>query len=185
MLVISVKAFVFFLFVISQFTISMYIIAYHQLLEYVVVQRRIDQLSEKSLNPYPEPQEEDTGHALLRKEVAERTREVRQLRGEDLQELSLDQLEQLEKSMQEGLVRVSELKTERITSEISALKTKGTQLLEMNQHLRMMVKINAANEALKTGPNRVRQNGHLSMGDGASCSNLGFDTSLKLGLPFP
>lgn len=31
----------------------------------------------------------------------------RQLRGEDLQELSLDQLEQLEKSIEEGLVRVS------------------------------------------------------------------------------
>lgn len=34
----------------------------------------------------------------------------RQLRGEELQELSLDQLKQLEKSIEEGLVRVSEAK---------------------------------------------------------------------------
>ncbi|KAK4762063.1 hypothetical protein SAY87_029947 [Trapa incisa] len=150
-----------------------------------IIQRRIDLLSEKSLNPFPGPQVKDAAGALLCKEVAERTREVRQMRGEDLQELSLDQLKQLEKSIKDGLARVSQAKMERITSEIMALEKKKTQLLEVNNYLRMLVKINAANEALKNRPKRIPENRLLLVGDDGACSNLGFDTSLKLGLPFP
>ncbi|OWM63653.1 hypothetical protein CDL15_Pgr008196 [Punica granatum] len=64
-------------------------------------------------------------------------------------------------------------------NEISALKKKGAQLLEENKHMKMMVKMQ---EAM-----RVPRNNHLS-GDydhSSAYSSSNFDTSLKLGLPFP
>nr|KAJ0219856.1 hypothetical protein LSAT_V11C200075520 [Lactuca sativa] len=49
---------------------------------------------------------EDTNYANLSKEVAERTLQLRQLRGEELQGLSIEELHQLEKSLEAGLSRV-------------------------------------------------------------------------------
>ncbi|XP_031379226.1 MADS-box protein SVP-like isoform X3 [Punica granatum] len=143
-----------------------------------VIERHINLQSEKRLNPSSQQRVDDI-QCALRKDLTDRARELRHLRGEDLHELNLDQLNQLEKSLEAGLLRVSETKAGRIMNEISALKKKGVQLLEENKQLKMMVQMQEAK--------RVPRNNHLS-GDydhSSAYSNNNFDTSLKLGTRFP
>ncbi|XP_031379235.1 MADS-box protein SVP-like isoform X4 [Punica granatum] len=90
-----------------------------------VIERHINLSSEKSLNPSAQQQVDDIPCAL-RKDLSDRARELRHLRGEDLHELNLDQLNQFEKSLKASLLRVSETKAGRIMNEISALKKKGS-----------------------------------------------------------
>ena len=59
------------------------------------------------------------------------------MRGEDLQGLNIDELQQLEKMLESGLVRVLETKGERIMNEISSLKKKGSQLPEENKQFKL------------------------------------------------
>ncbi|KAK8313999.1 hypothetical protein V6Z12_D01G145000 [Gossypium hirsutum] len=59
-----------------------------------------------------------------------------QIRGEDLQGLNIDELQQLEKLLELGLTRVLETKGERIMNEISSLETKRAQLQEENKLLK-------------------------------------------------
>ncbi|XP_031379250.1 MADS-box protein SVP-like isoform X2 [Punica granatum] len=151
-----------------------------------VIERHINLHSEKSLNPSAQQQVDDIPCAL-RKDLSDRARELRHLRGEDLHELNLDQLNQLEKSLEAGLLRVSETKAGRIMNEISALKKKGSTASGREQahenerviYILQMVKMQEAT--------RVPRNNHLS-GDydhSSAYSSSNFDTSLKLGLPFP
>ncbi|XP_039055554.1 MADS-box protein AGL24-like [Hibiscus syriacus] len=72
----------------------------------------------------------------LSKEFADKTLELRQMRGEDLQGLNIDELQRLEKLLESGLARVLETKGERIMNEISSLETKGAKLLEENKQLK-------------------------------------------------
>ncbi|XP_038681507.1 MADS-box protein JOINTLESS-like isoform X2 [Tripterygium wilfordii] len=77
--------------------------------------------------------------ASLRKEIAQRTRELRQIRGEELQELSLEELKQLEKLVEGSLNHVVKTKDEKFVNEIGALKRKGAQLMEENQKLNQQI----------------------------------------------
>ncbi|KAL4383766.1 hypothetical protein GQ457_15G012840 [Hibiscus cannabinus] len=86
--------------------------------------------------PSLELQLESATRNMLSKEVAEKTRELRQLRGEELQGLNLEELKQIEKLLKRGLSRVKETKDERCLKEISSLKRKGAQLKEENQRLK-------------------------------------------------
>ncbi|KAE8731286.1 MADS-box protein AGL24 [Hibiscus syriacus] len=72
----------------------------------------------------------------LSKESADKTLELRQMRGEDLQGLNIDELQRLEKLVESGVARVLETKVERIMNEISSLETKGAKLLEENKQLK-------------------------------------------------
>ncbi|KAF9679041.1 hypothetical protein SADUNF_Sadunf07G0098800 [Salix dunnii] len=62
----------------------------------------------------------------LNKEIAEKTRELRHVMGEDLRGLSLEELQKLEKSIETSLCRVAE--------------EKGGQLAEENQQLKQQVR---------------------------------------------
>ncbi|XP_031264716.1 MADS-box protein SVP-like [Pistacia vera] len=101
---------------------------------------------------------------MLSMEIAEKTHELRQMKGEDLQGLDIEQLKQLENSLQGGLSRVLEIKGDRIVKEIEALRRKGAELMQENLNLK-----------------KRTENNHLR---GNTC-NESSDTSLKLGLPFP
>ncbi|KAK1588117.1 hypothetical protein Q3G72_019982 [Acer saccharum] len=72
--------------------------------------------------PSLELQLESSTYAMLSKEIAEKTLELRQMRGEELQGLNLEELEKLEKSLEGGLRCVEETKGEKIMKEISDLK---------------------------------------------------------------
>ncbi|XP_054777959.1 MADS-box protein JOINTLESS-like [Prosopis cineraria] len=65
--------------------------------------------------------------------AAEKTRELRQLNGEELQGCTLEELQTLEERLERGLSRVSKTKDERILKQINALKRKGIQLVEENR----------------------------------------------------
>ncbi|KAI9124973.1 hypothetical protein K1719_003589 [Acacia pycnantha] len=136
----------------------------------------------------------NSNHTSLSKEVAEKTRQLRQMRGEDLQGLNIQDLQQLERSLESGLRRVIEVKEEKIMTEISDLKRKGVELMEENELLKRQV------ERLADG---FRQGGAaesdvMNNEEGLSSESVTIicnsseppqdydssDTSLKLGLPY-
>lgn len=131
---------------------------------------------------------EDTNYANLSKEVAERTLQLRQLRGEELQGLSIEELHQLEKSLEAGLSRVVAKKGEVIMNEINHLQEKEMKLKEENDKLRQ--------ELLMVSNARKRPIGDFGDDDNSSestniCNSDGPPqdyesscTSLKLGLPY-
>nr|GME18329.1 MADS-box protein JOINTLESS-like [Ipomoea batatas] len=58
------------------------------------------------------------------------------MRGEELQELSIEELQQLERSLEIGLGHVIKKKGEKIMKEINQLQEKGVHLMEENERLR-------------------------------------------------
>ncbi|KOM41781.1 hypothetical protein LR48_Vigan04g197900 [Vigna angularis] len=72
----------------------------------------------------------------LSKEIAERTQELSWMKGDDLQGLSLNELQQLEKKLESGLDRVIEIKEKQMMGQISELQKKGIVLEEENKHLK-------------------------------------------------
>ncbi|KAG6736017.1 hypothetical protein POTOM_061295 [Populus tomentosa] len=103
-----------------------------------VIERR--NLHPKNLDTFSQPsvelQLDSAVHAMLNKEIAEKTRELRRTRGEDLQGLNMEELEKLEKLIEGSLCRVIETKGEKILKEVDALKSKEQQLIEENQRLK-------------------------------------------------
>ncbi|KAK3423469.1 hypothetical protein EUGRSUZ_F00420 [Eucalyptus grandis] len=89
--------------------------------------------------PSLELQLEHSNNMRLSKEVAEKSHRLRQLRGEDLQGLNIEELQQLEKMLEAGLNRVLVTKEERIRTEITDLETKGAELIEENKMLKQTV----------------------------------------------
>lgn len=98
-----------------------------------------------------------TRHDMLNKELAKRTIELQQLRGEELEGLSLDDLMRLEKHVEGGLSRVGKFKDDKFLNEISILKFKESELMEENARLkhqaesyegmRMAVEVDQGNSA--------------------------------------
>ncbi|KAK3024561.1 hypothetical protein RJ639_043501 [Escallonia herrerae] len=93
---------------------------------------------------------ENSNNSRLNKEIAEKSHQLsayydlspinnRQMRGEDLQGLSIEELQQLERSLEAGLGCVIEKKGEKIMAEITHLQQKGMQLAEENQRLKQQV----------------------------------------------
>ncbi|KAG5018887.1 hypothetical protein GLYMA_06G095700v4 [Glycine max] len=85
--------------------------------------------------PSLELQLEASNSAKLSKEIADRTQELSWLKGDDLQGLGLNELQQLEKTLEIGLDRVTDIKENQIMSQISELQKKGILLEEENKHL--------------------------------------------------
>ncbi|PIA56336.1 hypothetical protein AQUCO_00700575v1 [Aquilegia coerulea] len=100
-------------------------------------------LHSKNLHKLDQPslelQLENGNYARLSKEVAERSRQLRNMRGEELQGLNIEELQQLEKSLETGLSRVLETKSDWIMNEISTLQAKGAKLMEENERLKQKV----------------------------------------------
>ncbi|XP_050210234.1 MADS-box protein JOINTLESS-like isoform X3 [Mercurialis annua] len=87
----------------------------------------------------------------LSKEITEKTEELRQMRGEELQGLSLEELQQLENLLERGLKRVVQTKGDAITNEINILKSKGAILMEENERLKQQQMMNASIQFLEQG----------------------------------
>ncbi|KAL6997405.1 hypothetical protein U1Q18_007531 [Sarracenia purpurea var. burkii] len=134
----------------------------------------------------------------LSNEVSDKTNQLRQMRGEDLQGLNLSELQQLETILEAGLSRVLQTKGERIANEIATLQRKGAQLMEENQRLKQKVimisegKWTNANVAVES-ENLIPEEGQSSVESVANVCSCNSDpppeddcsdTSLKLGLPF-
>lgn len=135
---------------------------------------------------------EHSNCARLSKQVTEASLQLRKMRGEDLQGLSLEELQNLEKTLETGLSRVLEKKSERIMEQISDLQQKGLQLMEENLRLRQqVVDLSRVGKQVVTDS----ENGFCEEGQSSeSITNTSHsspqdydessDTSLKLGLPW-
>ncbi|KAJ4964459.1 hypothetical protein NE237_024398 [Protea cynaroides] len=141
--------------------------------------------------PSLELQLENSKYARLSKEISEKSNQLRRMRGEDLQELSIEELQQLEKSLEIGLNRVLERKGERIMEEISKLQRKGSQLEKENEQLRQLANMPRFQRHAFESENIVYEEGQSSESVTNICNSVGApqdydssDTSLKLGLPF-
>ncbi|KAL0342992.1 UNVERIFIED_CONTAM: MADS-box protein SVP [Sesamum angustifolium] len=129
---------------------------------------------------------EDNDHSRLSKEVAERSHQLRRMRGEELQGLSIEELQHLERSLEAGLSRV-------IDKKVSLLHYKdGEKIMkEINQLQEKVLDISNSGRKVGTGDveNIVYEEGQSSESvTNANCSSTGppqdddsSDTSLKLG----
>nr|XP_007159144.1 hypothetical protein PHAVU_002G212500g [Phaseolus vulgaris]ESW31138.1 hypothetical protein PHAVU_002G212500g [Phaseolus vulgaris] len=117
---------------------------------------------------------ENDSNDILRKKVEDKSHELRQLNGEDLQGLTLQELQKIEEHLKRGLSNVSKLKDEKVMQEISALKRKGVELMEENQRLKKVPSLiplhRQSSESIISNSSNLPEDG-------------GSDTSLKLGLP--
>ncbi|QCE15953.1 MADS-box protein SVP-like isoform X2 [Vigna unguiculata] len=156
----------------------------------------IDKLDRPSL----EMQLETT--SKLSKEVAERTQELSWMKGDNLQGLGLDELQQLEKKLESGLDRVIEIKEKQMMGQISELQKKGIVLEEENKHLKKKLaetEMEAMAMVRKTKMHFLMESNMGMQEEGVSLESTNnvsscisdppvedgsSDTSLKLGLPF-
>ncbi|XP_042984796.1 MADS-box protein JOINTLESS-like isoform X2 [Carya illinoinensis] len=104
---------------------------------------RHDLHSGRNLDKTNQPQSvelqlENTTCTLLSKEIVEKTHELRKMKGEELQGLNVDELQELEQLLHASLGRVSKTKNEIFIKEISALKWKRDKMMDENQQLRQM-----------------------------------------------
>uniref|UniRef100_A0A2N9FA66 K-box domain-containing protein n=1 Tax=Fagus sylvatica TaxID=28930 RepID=A0A2N9FA66_FAGSY len=146
---------------------------------------------EKTDQPSLELQLENGNYIRLSKEVTDKSNELRQMRGEDLHGLNLEDLLKLEKMLETGLNRVLETKEERIMTEISTLERKGAHLIEENKQLKqkMLMLSKGKRPALVESDNGIQEEGMSSESVTNVCScNSGpppeddsSDTSLRLG----
>nr|AAV65503.1 MPP4 [Physalis peruviana] len=91
--------------------------------------------------PFLDLQLENSLNVRLRKQVADKTRELRQMKGEELEGLSLEELQQIEKRLEAGFNRVLEIKGTRIMDEIANLQRKGAELMEENKKLKQKMEM--------------------------------------------
>ncbi|XP_022896314.1 MADS-box protein SVP-like [Olea europaea var. sylvestris] len=139
--------------------------------------RRQSENSDKLGQPSLQLQENNSC-GMLSKMLEDKTRELRncnrQLSGEDLQGLDMDELMKLEKMVPGGL---NSVKNEKLLKEISLLKKKESKLLEENAMLKQQADFMQKSEGTVYGihqsnPSECIRNSH------------GYDTSLRLGLRF-
>ncbi|KAM7516898.1 hypothetical protein LguiA_006481 [Lonicera macranthoides] len=151
---------------------------------------------------------ESSDHHRLSKEVSDKSHQLRQMRGEALEGLNVEELQQLEKVLEKGLSRVLEIKGERITSEISRLQTKcgmlaeenkalnqkmvmiangkrpsTAEMMDSNSNMMMMIPTGTTTTTTEEQPSESATNVY-SCNSGPPLEDDCSDTSLKLALPF-
>ncbi|KAH0455576.1 hypothetical protein IEQ34_015608 [Dendrobium chrysotoxum] len=133
---------------------------------------------------------ENGDYERLSKQVEEANRQLRNMRGDDLQDLTIEELQQLEKTLETGLRRVLRRKGEQIMEQINDLRKKGLQLMEENTCLRQQVV-----EMSKMGKQIVAESENVLHEEGQSSDSItnishsgnsrenddSSDTSLRLG----
>jgi len=137
---------------------------------------------------------EHSKYANLNDQLAEASLRLRQMRGEELEGLSVDELQQLEKNLENGLHKVLQTKDQQFLEQITELQRKSSQLAEENMQLRNQVsQIPAAGKLVVTADteNVIAEDGQSSesvmtaLHSGSSQDNDdGSDASLKLALPW-
>ncbi|KAJ8451876.1 hypothetical protein Cgig2_007359 [Carnegiea gigantea] len=99
--------------------------------------KNLDKLEQPSLKLQLVP---NSNYTRLSEEIAQKSHQLsRHMRGEELQQLNVEELQQLEKSLESGLARIMEKKGQKIMSEINRLQQKGAELMEENERLRQQV----------------------------------------------
>ncbi|KAF5448435.1 hypothetical protein F2P56_028971 [Juglans regia] len=145
----------------------------------------IDKMDQPSL----ELQLQRSTCTLLGKQIVEKSRDLRKIKGEELQGLGIEELMELEQMLDVSMSRVLKTKNNRFLEEINALECKSTELMDKNQQLMKQQMENVFNakthNLLEEG-----QSSELATNICSSAAPLDqdpdiYNTSLKLGLPFP
>nr|WQI83099.1 MADS-box transcription factor [Spirodela polyrhiza] len=148
----------------------------------------------KSVPPSLKLHFQDRIRESLRKKVLESTLQLRQLKVEDMGGLTLEELQNMEKSLEAILCQVLETKAKHMDEQTKELQHKGANLMEENVLLGKESKYGVAS----SGRKQVADSESAPCKDGQSswsimnASNSGppqdcgdySDTSLRLGLPF-
>nr|QBX87860.1 short vegetative phase protein [Hemerocallis hybrid cultivar] len=138
-------------------------------------------------------EDSNSSNARLNEQVEETSRQLRKMKGEDLQGLTVEELQNLEKTLETGLRLVLERKSERIMEQISCLQKKGLQLMEENVRLKQQVvdTLMSGKPVITDSETVFKEDGHSSESvTNATHSGApqdyddSSDTSLKLGLPW-
>ncbi|KAH9690389.1 MADS-box protein SVP [Citrus sinensis] len=139
-------------------------------------------------HPSLELQLENSKYLSLSREIADKSRQLRQMRGEDLHGLTIEELQHLETMLEQGLSRVLQTKGDRIMNEISTLERKGAKLLEENKNLKQkgkrVVLVDSDIAIQEEGMSSESVNNVCSCSSGPPPEDDSSDTSLKLGLPY-
>ncbi|KAK9749968.1 hypothetical protein RND81_02G162600 [Saponaria officinalis] len=129
---------------------------------------------------------QNSNYTRLSKEIAQKSHQLRNMRGEELQGLSIEELHELEKTLESGLTQIVEKKAEKIMSQISVLQQKNEQLRRQVEEAYKRKRQHAAPEFedifYEDGPSSesVTTSGCTSSNPSQFCDNSS-DTSLKLG----
>lgn len=94
--------------------------------------------NQKDGQPNLEPETQDIRR--IKQQIEDITQTLRNMHGEELEELSLNELQQLEEQLEIGLTHVRSKKGENIVKEINALQQKGIRIIEENTKLRRELK---------------------------------------------
>ncbi|KAG8092706.1 hypothetical protein GUJ93_ZPchr0012g21885 [Zizania palustris] len=138
---------------------------------------------------------EHSKYSSLNEQLAEASLQLRQMRGEELEGLSVEELQQMEKNLEAGLQRVLCTKDRQFMEEISALQQKGIQLAEDNTRMRNQMPRAPTTAGMlavahDTEINVLAEDGQssesvmtaLHSGSSQADNDDGSDISLKLGL---
>lgn len=136
---------------------------------------------------------EQNRYTSLNEQLAEATHGLRQMTGEDLEGLSVEELHQMERKLEAGLHRVLSTKDQLFTQQISELHQKGTQLEDENRRLKEQMPqvrtagttvVAAGAENILTEDGQSSESVMTALHSGSSLDNDdGSDISLKLSLP--
>ncbi|KAI6689233.1 hypothetical protein NL676_026061 [Syzygium grande] len=96
---------------------------------------------EKPVQPFLALEIGNTNLEKLRKEVYDKAHILRQMKGEDLEGLNMEELGQLEKKLEAGMSLVIKAEEERAWNEINELQRKKAQLIKENQQLKQKMKM--------------------------------------------
>ncbi|CAO1947657.1 unnamed protein product [Urochloa humidicola] len=136
---------------------------------------------------------EQSKYSGLNEQLTEASRGLRQMRGEELEGLSVAELHEMEKKLEAGLHRVLSTKDQLFMQQISELQRKGAQLEDENRLLKIQVPQmpRAGTAAAADAENVLIEDGQSSesvmtaLHSGSSHDNDdGSDISLKLSLPW-
>lgn len=140
-------------------------------------------------------EQQSSSQSRLRNQIADKTHELRQLYGEDLEGLGLDDLQKLEKKLDLGLNRVTQIMEKRNIGEMAEHQRKVHDLAKVNKQIKQKVAIickgrgfmtkNSEIGKLKGGSSRTINNNVLDCNNGLRLDDDTSSTCLRLGLPFP
>ncbi|XP_064943529.1 MADS-box transcription factor 22 isoform X2 [Musa acuminata AAA Group] len=126
---------------------------------------------EKAEAPLIDLNLDDSNYTSLSNQIADASLQLRQMRGEELQGLTIHELLQLEKTLEEGL-----RKGQHIMEQINDLQEKGKKLMEDNERLRKQVVIMAREEK-----QLVTESENITYEDGQSSESV--SNALQLRMP--
>ncbi|XP_048131066.1 MADS-box protein JOINTLESS-like isoform X2 [Rhodamnia argentea] len=138
---------------------------------------------EKPVQPCLERQIEEYNHEMLRKEVRDEFHKLRQIKGEYLEGLNMEELGQLRKKLEAGLSLVIKTEEERALNEIDKLQRKEARLIKENKRLKQEIKMMILCRGKSVTVNSDGNNGVLEEAEGVLLESVNNISISNNGVP--